>query len=238
MEDKIALVTGSSRGIGKDIALKLSEKIAGVAIHYKNDHAAAGEVVGMIGERGKDSEAFCADLTREHEAKQLINEVEKKFGKIDILVNNFGPMLVKAWKDLTALDWNSMLQGNLFSAIYCMTGVLPGMRQRGWGRIINIGYSRSEQLAAYPTIAPYAVAKTGLLILTRTAAVTEAEAGITVNMVSPGLMENGVLPQDKHVPQGRLGRFEDVSYAVMFLASPEADFVTGNNLIVAGGWKL
>jgi 3-oxoacyl-[acyl-carrier protein] reductase len=238
MEDKVALVTGSNRGIGRDIALRLAEKISGVAIHYKSNHAAAEDVVRNISEKGKDSGAFCADLTREDEAKYLIKEVEKKFGKIDILVNNFGPILVKAWKDLTTSEWNTILQGNLFSAMYCMTGVLPGMRKRGWGRIINMGYSRSEQLAAYPTIAPYAVAKTGLLILTRTAATTEAEAGITVNMVSPGLMENGGLPQDKHVPRGRLGRFQDVSHAVMFLASPEADFITGNNLVVAGGWKL
>jgi 3-oxoacyl-[acyl-carrier protein] reductase len=238
VEDKVALVTGSNRGIGRDIALKLAEKITSVAIHYKSNPRDAEEVVEKIKEKGKDSEAFYADLTHEHEARSFIKNAEKKFGKIDILVNNYGPIIVKAWKDLTSTEWNYIFQGNLLSAMYCMREVLPGMRQRRWGRVINIGYSRSEQLTAYPTIAPYAVAKTGLLILTRTAASTEAAAGITVNMVSPGLMERGVLPKDKHIPQGRLGRFEDVSNAVMFLASPEADFITGNNLVVAGGWKI
>ena len=112
------------------------------------------------------------------------------------------------------------------------------MRKRGWGRIINLGYSRAEQITAFPTIAPYAVAKAGLLILTRTIAATEASLGITVNMVSPGLVEGGVLPKHNDVPSGRLGKFTDVSQAVVFLSSLEAGYITGNNLVVAGGWKL
>jgi 3-oxoacyl-[acyl-carrier protein] reductase len=119
-----------------------------------------------------------------------------------------------------------------------MKDALPGMRRREWGRIINIGYSRVEQLTAFRKILPYAVAKTGLLLLTRSAAAAEAAAGITVNMVSPGLLEGGVRPMDPDIPAGRLGRFEDVAHAVRYLSSPEAAYVTGSNLTVAGGWKL
>ena len=112
------------------------------------------------------------------------------------------------------------------------------MRDRKWGRIINLGYSRVEQLTSFQTITPYAAAKTGLLILMRAVAVSEASSGITVNMVSPGLMEDGVLPANTNIPAGRLGTFEDVSGAVQFLVSEKAGYITGTNVVVAGGWKL
>ena len=238
MKDKIALVTGSSRGVGKDIALKLAGVSAGVIVHYLNSQDQAVEVVQEIRRMGKLSEAIPADLTVENEAAGLIREAQKLYGKLDILVNNFGPIQVKNWQELASSDWEQIIHGNLLSAWYCMKGVLPGMRRREWGRIINLGYSRVEQLTAFPSIAPYAIAKTGLLILTRTAAFTEASKGITVNMVSPGLLEEGILPRNRNIPAERLGRFEDVSHAVLFLASSEADFITGTNLVVAGGWKL
>ena len=238
MENKITLVTGSSRGIGRDIALRAADVCAGVAVHYRNEKYSAEEVVKKIEQRGKLSAVFQADLIEEKEASNLVSKVEKKFGKIDILVNNFGPILVKAWQEVKQDEWDSILQSNLGSALYCMKSVLPGMRKRKWGRIINIGYSRVEQIAAFPTITPYAIAKTGLLILTRTVAHSEASSGITVNMVSPGLMEGGVLPKSKDIPGGRLGKFEDISNAVLFLASEKSSFITGTNIIVAGGWKL
>ncbi len=238
MAKRIALVTGSSKGIGRDIAIRLAEVCSGVAVHYMNNNQAAGKVVDRIKEKGKLSECFRADLTKEKEAASLIRNVEEKFGRIDILVNNFGPILVKPWEKVTSFEWELVLRANLLSALYCLKAVLPGMRKREWGRIVNLGYSRVEQLAAFSTITPYAIAKTGLLILTRSAAASEASAGITVNMVSPGLMKGGILPESRDIPRGRLGKFKDVSYAVLFLVSEEADFITGTNLVVAGGWKI
>lgn len=238
MKDKIALVTGSSRGIGRDIVLKLGNVTAAVAVHYRNDRQAAEDVVKKIRKKGKSSASFCADLTKAREAAALIRKVEKKFGKIDILVNNFGPILVKSWEKVTPEEWDYVLRSNLLSALYCLKAVLPGMRKRKWGRIVNLGYSRAEHLTAFSKIAPYAIAKTGLLILTRSVAASEASYGITVNMVSPGLVEGGILPESKNIPRGRLGKFEDVSRAVLFLVSEDADFITGTNLVVAGGWKM
>ncbi len=238
MKDKIALVTGSSRGIGRDIALKLADVTSGVAVHYKNNRDAAKKVVKKIREKGNLAVSFRADLTKEREASALVRNVEEKFGRIDILVNNFGPILVKSWEKVTSSEWDYILRSNLMSALYCLKASLPGMRKRKWGRIINLGYSRAEQLVAFSTITPYAIAKTGLLILTRSVAASEGSAGITVNMVSPGLMEGGILPESKSVPKGRLGKFEDISSAVLFLVSDEADFISGTNLIVAGGWKI
>jgi 3-oxoacyl-[acyl-carrier protein] reductase len=238
MEDKIALVTGSSRGIGRDIALALAETVGGVAVHYFSQRQTALGVVESIKLKGKRSAAFRADLSSEKSASLLIQRVQEKFGRLDILINSFGPILVKPWKKVTTKEWESVYRNNLLSALFCIKAALPGMRRRKWGRIVNLGYSRVEQLTAFTTITPYAIAKTGLLLLTRTVAHTEASAGITVNMVSPGLMAGGVLPKDDHIPAGRLGIFGDISSAVLYLVSEDAGYVTGTNLIVAGGWKL
>ena len=237
-QGRVALVTGSSRGIGRDIALKLADVVASVAVQYHSNRQAALDVAGMIRDRGSRSAVFRADLTKEKSASSLVRRVDQKFGRIDILVNNFGPLLDKHWKKTSMDEWEFTLRSNLLSAIFCIQAALPGMRKRKWGRIINLGYSRVEQIAAFHRITPYAVAKTGLLILTRSVASSEAAAGITVNMVSPGLMKGSILPKDSHIPAGRLGEFDDVSQAVLFLASEDAGYITGANIVVAGGWKL
>lgn len=238
VKNRIALITGSSRGIGRDIALKLAEKTNAVAVHYHSQRQEAESVVETIRNMGGEGAVFQADLTEEKEAGFLIQEVIREFGKIDILVNNFGPILVKPWQEVTVEEWEDIFRSNFLSALFCIREALPNMCDRKWGRIINLGYSRVEQLVSFQTITPYAVAKTGLLILTRSVAVSEASSGITVNMVSPGLMEDGVLPANTNIPAGRLGTFKDVSGAVQFLASEKAGYITGMNVVVAGGWKL
>jgi 3-oxoacyl-[acyl-carrier protein] reductase len=235
---KIALVTGAGKGLGREIAWTLAgAEAAGVAVHYAHDRAAAEETVRRVRKAGAEAFAVRADLTREREAVRLVRTVEGRFGRVDILVNNVGPILMKRWDELTASDWDAMFRSVLESAFLCMKAALPGMRERGWGRIVNIGYSRAEQLVAFPTITAYAAAKTGLLILTRTAAASEAGAGITINMVSPGLLKGGRLPAGT-IPRAALGSFADVANAVGFLASEGAGAITGSNLIVAGTWKM
>jgi 3-oxoacyl-[acyl-carrier protein] reductase len=238
MSLRIALVTGASRGIGRAVALRLAEDVSGVAVHYFSRREEALELASAIRERGKLSAVFRADLTKKAQAAGLIKKVEERFARIDVLVNNVGPFLVKPWDRLEVSDWERVLRGNLLGSYFCMKAVLTGMRQRKWGRIVNIGYSRVERLASFPTIAPYAAAKTGLLILTRTAAVAEAGNGITVNMVSPGLIKGGALPPDRNISEARLGTVEDVAEAVASLASDAASAVTGTNLTVAGTWKM
>jgi len=231
-------VTGSSRGIGRNIALRLADETAGVIVHFKSDGKAAIDVVKEIEKKGKLSGCFQADLTREDQAHAFIQEAEGQYGRIDILINNFGPILEKSWEKLSAEDWDNMWRGNLGSAFYCLQAAIPGMRSRKWGRVVNMGFSRVEQRVAYRNIIPYAIAKTGLLILTRSVAASVASDGITVNMVSPGLIEGGILPKDQNIPAGRLGTFDDVSSAVLFLVSDQARYITGTNLVVSGGWKI
>jgi 3-oxoacyl-[acyl-carrier protein] reductase len=238
MSYRVALVTGSSRGIGREIAILLAEDLDGVAVHYKENENAAAEVVDEIEKKGKTAKAFSADLTTEQEARGLIRVVETHFGRLDVLVNNFGPIIVKPWQELMTSDWETMYRSVFLSAVWGTTAALPGMRERGWGRIINIGYNRVEQLTAFLKITAYAVAKTALLILTRSAAASEFKAGITVNMVSPGLIEGGIMPAGGKVSAEYFGKKADVAEAVRFLASDKAAHITGTNLIVAGAWKL
>jgi 3-oxoacyl-[acyl-carrier protein] reductase len=238
MSLRIALVTGASRGMGRAIALRLAEDVSGVAVHYLTRRDEAQELAAAIREKGKLSAVFKADLTKKAQAAGLIKKVEERFARIDILVNNVGPFLVKPWDQLEVADWERVLRGNLFGSYFCAKAALVGMRKRKWGRIVNIGYGRAEHLGAFPTIAPYAVAKTGLLVLTRTAAASEVGNGITVNMVSPGLIRGGSLPQARDLSESQLGTFEDVAEAVSFFASDKAASVTGSNLIVAGTWKM
>jgi 3-oxoacyl-[acyl-carrier protein] reductase len=237
-DQRIVLVTGSSRGIGRAIALRLADNAAGVAVQYKNNREAADEVLAEISDKGKSGQAFKADLTSESEANNLVRRVEEKFGRLDILVNNFGPIIVKPWQGLTTADWELMYRSVFLSAFWCISGALPGMRERRWGRIINIGYNRVEQLAAFSKITSYAVAKTALLILTRSVAAAEVKSGITVNMVSPGLIEGGMTPPGGKISPEYFGKATDVAEAVSFLASDKASHISGTNLIVAGAWKL
>lgn len=235
---RIALVTGAGRGMGRAIALRLAEDVSGVAVHYFSRREEAQELAAAIREKGKLSAVFRADLTKKAQAAGLIKKVEERFARVDVLVNNVGPFLVKPWDQLEVADWDRVLRGNLLGPYFCMKAALPGMRKRKWGRIVNIGYSRAEHLGAFPTIVPYAVAKTGLLTLTRTAAAAEVANGITVNMVSPGLIRGGALPSMKSVSEAQLGTFEDVAGAVAYCASDAAAAVTGANVIVAGTWKM
>lgn len=238
MSLRIALVTGAARGMGRAIALRLAEDVSGVAVHYLTRREEALELAAAIRDKGKLSAVFRADLTKKAQAAGLVKKVEERFARIDVLVNNVGTFLVKPWDQLEVADWEKVLRGNLLGSYFCMKAALPGMRKRKWGRVVNIGYSRAEHLGAYPTIAPYAVAKTGLLVLTRTAAVSEVANGITVNMVSPGLIRGGALPSMKNISESQLGTYEDVAEAVAWCASDRAAAVTGTNLIVAGTWKM
>ncbi|MFH2043359.1 MAG: SDR family NAD(P)-dependent oxidoreductase, partial [Acidobacteriota bacterium] len=216
---QVVLVTGSAKGIGREIALKLADQAVAVGVHGREMSPPAEAVAAEIQKRGAEGRIFAGDLTDEREAARVIGEVEAAFGRIDILVNTVGPMLVRRWEETDGEDWQAQFTGNVLTALHSMQAVLPGMRQRKRGRIVNLGYSRVEQIQGYTTIAPYAAAKTALLILTRSAARSEAPHGITVNMVSPGLMEGGVLPADQNIPAGRLGTFADVAAAVAFLVS-------------------
>jgi 3-oxoacyl-[acyl-carrier protein] reductase len=239
MSERIVLVTGAARGLGRAIAVGLARDSSAVVVHFRKNRRGAETTARLVRVQGAEALILRADLSREREAKLLVRRVERSFGRVDVLVNNVGPIRFKPWDGLAARDWESALRFDILTAYFCLRAVLPGMRKRRWGRVINLGYGRAEHLAAFPTILPYAAAKTSLLILTRTAAAAEAGSGITVNMVSPGLIEGGILPAGRPAGGGvALGTPDDVAAAVRFLAGEESGRITGTNVIVAGTWKM
>jgi len=235
---RVALVTGAGRGVGRAVAVALGVGSSSVAVHVRRAGREAEATARLVRRAGAAADVFEADLSDEEEARGLVRRVERAFGRLDILVNNVGPILVKPWDALAASDWESQFRMNLLSAFFCLTAAWPGMKRRRWGRVVNLGFHRVEQRAAFPTILPYAAAKTGLLLLTRTAAAAAAPFGVTVNMVSPGILKGGVRPSSPRLRPGEVGRTADVAAAVTFLVSEEAAGTTGSNILVAGTWKM
>ena len=239
---KTAVVTGSSRGIGKAIALELARNGADVVVNYHSNQEAALEVTKQIQALGRRAIALEADVTVPEAAKTLVAAVTEQLGAIDILVNNVGDFFFKPLGIMDAEEWRYVLESNLSSVYYLCHAVLPEMRRRQQGKIINIGLSPVHLIRGAPNIAAYSIAKTGVVILTRSLAVEEAPHGITVNCVSPGLIDNGHLPpeqkewMEKRVPMGRLGRSEEIAEAVVFLSSDSAAYISGANLAVSGAW--
>jgi 3-oxoacyl-[acyl-carrier protein] reductase len=237
-----ALVTGGSRGIGSAIAFALGESGLAVAVNYRSDRDAAETVVARIEASGGHAVAIAGDVTDPDRAAAVVASTEERLGPIRVLVNNVGEFAFAPLGTMSYPDWRQVLGSNLDTAFLMSRLVLPGMRQRRYGRIVNIGLGPVHLVRAAPNVAAYAVAKTGVVVLTLSLAAEEAPYGITVNCVSPGLIDNGYLPPDqaqwmhKRVPMGRLGQPDEVARAVAFLASDQASYVSGANLTVSGGW--
>ena len=237
-----ALVTGAARGIGRAIAEALGEAGWDVAVNYRSSADEAREVVERIRAGGREAAAVAADVTDPDGAAGAVAEAEERLGPVDVLVNNVGDFFFKPLAAMTPDEWRHVLDSNLSSAFLTSRAVLPGMRRRGRGSIVNIGLSPVSMIRGAPNVAAYAVAKTGIVVMSLTMATEEAPHGIRVNCVSPGLIDTGYLPPEqaewmqKRVPMGRMGRPEEVAEAVLFLASERASYVSGANLTVSGGW--
>lgn len=242
LSGKVAVVTGSSRGIGASIAKILAAQGAKVVINHRNSPEGAAEVVAAIKESGGEALAIQADVSQSSEAQRLIKETVDSYGQIDILVNNAGTTrdtLIMTMKDE---DWDLVLKTNLSSTYYCSKAVVRPMMKKRSGRIINI--TSVVGLAGQAGQTNYAASKAGIIGFTKSLAKEVGSRNITVNAVAPGFVPTAlteVLPETMmqaavaNTPLGRLGTVEDVANAVLFLASDEAAFITGQILTVDGG---
>jgi NAD(P)-dependent dehydrogenase (short-subunit alcohol dehydrogenase family) len=240
--ERVAIVTGSSRGLGRAIAICLAKCGIDVAVNYRHDEESAYETADRIRSLGRRVIVSRGDLTSPGAADNLIRSTQNDLGEVDIVVNNVGEFFFKRVSEMNYDEWRYVLESNLSSVFFMCRAVLPGMQRRMQGQIINIGLSPTYMIRGAPSIAAYAIAKTGVVVLTRTLAVEEARHNIRVNCVSPGLIDNGYLPpeqkkwMEKRVPLGRLGTPEDVANAVAFLTSEKATYISGANLAVSGAW--
>jgi 3-oxoacyl-[acyl-carrier protein] reductase len=245
LTDKVAVVTGSSRGIGRAIALRLAQGRAKVVVNYRGSESAANEVVKQILEDGGEAIAVQADVSQMAEAQALIDAAKKTFGRVDILVNNAGTTRDTLLMRMTEEDWDVVIDTNLKGSFNCIKSASRQMMRQRYGRIVNI--TSVAGIAGNAGQANYASAKAGLIGLTKTVAKELGSRGITCNAVAPGLVHTDLtasLPQDlvdaaiEHTPLGRVGTAEEMAAAVAFLASDEASFITGQIVAVDGGLAL
>jgi 3-oxoacyl-[acyl-carrier protein] reductase len=233
---RTALVTGASRGIGKAIALALAAAGANVAVNYRERKAEADGTVKEIQALGRKAVAVQADVSNAKAVAGVVRQAEAELGPIDILVNNAGVALRRGLDDLTEEDFDRTIAVNLKSAFLCTQAVVAGMRERGWGRIINIssGAARGAGLVGVH----YNASKAGMEGLTRGYAARLAKAGVTVNAVSPSLIETEMIADHRtqaaaRIPVGRLGTGEEVAAVVVMVATNA--YMTGQTVQVNGG---
>jgi 3-oxoacyl-[acyl-carrier protein] reductase len=242
---RVALVTGSSRGLGKAMALEFGRRGYAVAVHYASSQGPAEEVAEAIRSGGAKASVFGANVAEANACQELIKQVVAELGSLDILVNNAG-----ITKDTLALrmkeeDWTSVLETNLSGAFYLSKAALRGMLRNNWGRVINI--SSVVGIMGNVGQANYVSAKAGMIGLTKALAAEYAPKGITVNAVAPGFIDSdmtGNLPEEVkkdylgRIPAGRFGKPEEVANVVTFLASEEAAYINGQTITVDGGMVM
>ena len=235
-----ALITGSTRNIGLAIAERLARDGYAPILNHAHDAELAASALGSLRALCPEAELIRADVTRESDVERMIEEAASR-GPVDLLVNNAGAFLLRPFLETSLDEWDRILASNLTSTFLCCRGILPLMRARGQGQIINIASMNAERQRAAPNTLPYAIAKAGVVLLTKTLAKTEGPYGIRVNAISPGFVDTGAnLPPGaaSRAPLGRIARPEEIAAAVSFLASDEAAYITGGVLDVHGGALL
>lgn len=245
LDGRVALVTGGSRRIGKAIALALARGGADVHISYKSRAAEARKVTAAIGALGRRSIAVRADLTRPGDCQTLVETVAGEFGRLDILVNNVGLWAQEPVETMDLATWQRILDSNLTATFLCSKAAVPHMRKNDWGRIVNLGAAGAYRAHGSARTSAFYAAKAGVVAFTKALAREVGPYGITANVVAPGVIEDPDLDRakakeraDKDTAVGRPGVGADVAAAVLFLASDEAEFVTGDVIGVTGGWLL
>jgi 3-oxoacyl-[acyl-carrier protein] reductase len=244
-KDKIAVVTGASRGIGSAIAERLASEGAKVVVNHRSSAEQAQEVVSAIREQGGEAIAIQADVSDFQQAHELIKESIEHFGRIDVLVNNAGTTRDTLLMMMKESQWDLVIDTNLKSVFNCCKAVTRGMVRQRSGRIVNI--TSVAGLAGNPGQTNYAASKAGIIGFTKSLAKEIGTRGITVNAVAPGFVPTALtndLPEElkqtaiEHTPLGRFGEPEEIAAAVAFFASDEAGFITGQVLSVDGGLAM
>ncbi len=243
--DKVAVVTGGSRGIGRAIALRLAQGGAKVVVNYRGNEDAAGEVVALIKAAGGEAISVQADVSQIADAQALIDAAKTAFGRIDILVNNAGTTRDTLLLRMSEDDWDVVIDTNLKGTFNCIKAVSRQMMRQRYGRIVNV--TSVAGISGNAGQANYASAKAGIIGLTKTVAKELGGRQITCNAIAPGLVLTDLtadLPQNmfdqavERTPLGRTGTVEDMAAAVAYLASEEAGFVTGQVLAIDGGLTI
>ncbi len=244
MSDRVALITGGAKGIGRAIGRRLAVQGWRVAFCYRTSSAAAESLVAEIAELGGHATGLRCDVSDGEACATLVDRVLADFGRIDALVNCAGPYHRVPLLEESVEGWHEMFDHNLHPVFYLAQRVAPGMIERGFGRIVTFAMANADKMAAQTHVTAHYIAKAGVVILTRSLAKSLAAHGITANVVSPGFLDSGGAPQEelqrmvKMIPAGYVGAVDDAVAAVEYLLSDGARYVNGANLQVSGGWGV
>jgi NAD(P)-dependent dehydrogenase (short-subunit alcohol dehydrogenase family) len=238
-KQKVALVTGAGRGLGAALALALGDQGYRVAVHHHHSARGAQRVVASIERRGGVAQTFAADLTSAVAAQEMGRMIHQQWGQIDVLINNAGVYEPRFLEEFTEEEWRRGLETTVSATYWITRSCLPALRKSRRGRIINIGDSLCQHTGFTEPAFSYYVGKVGVWMLTQTLAVQEAAHGLTVNCVSPGVLERSVpLSTVGTYPMKKGIAYEEVIHGINYLLSPQASKVTGTNLLIAGGWNI
>jgi len=246
LNNKIAIVTGARRGMGRAIALALAREGANVVVSDISQEDCQ-KVVDEIEKLGRKGLALKCDVSSSDDVENMVKRTVAEFGRVDILVNNAGILTFKPFLELTDEDWDKTLNVNLRGQFLCARAAARVMAKNKWGRIINIASISSGGCGiAFPLIAHYTASKGGVVALTEALALELTSQGINVNAICPGAIdtdmskgvkEGGQLAQVlARIPKGRLGQPEEIASLAVFLASEEADYISGAAIVIDGGW--
>lgn len=245
VDGKSALVTGASRGIGREIALELARQGANVAVNFSGSESKANEVVDEIKALGRDAFAVKCDVSNSEEVTEMVKSAIDRFGKLDILINNAGITKDNLLMRMKEQEWDDVININLKGVFLCTKAVTRQMMKQRVGRIINI--ASIVGVSGNPGQANYVAAKAGVIGLTKTTAKELATRNITVNAIAPGFITTDMtdkLPEDvkaemlKQIPLGRLGEPKDIAKITAFLASDDSSYITGQTFHIDGGMVM
>lgn len=239
LSGKVAIVTGAGRGLGLYLAKHLARQGCAVAFHYRTSQEGAEEGVKCVNDTGGKALALGASVETEAGAHALVERTVQEWGRLDVVIHSGGHYEEKPYLEMNEASWRMGLASTIDAAFFMAKASLPELRKSGRGRVVMIGDSSCERPGARDLALSYHVGKTGVLMLTRSLACSEAQYGITCNCVSPGYLEMSVgLPDVQTMPSGRFGTHEDIWRAVKWLLGPESEYVNGAHLVVSGGWNL
>ncbi len=235
---RVVFITGAARGLGRSMALHLAAPGTLLLLHHHTSTAEAESLAEACGAKGADTALLRADLADAAAREGLLAELRERTAALHVLINNVAVFAETPLLELSPAEWQRTLDASCSAVFHLTQGLLPLLRAGAPARVVNLGDSGADRLTARTVATAYHIAKLGVHVLTRSYAKLLTGDGVTVNQLSPGFLVNSAGEPGSPLPAGRKGEFADVLAALDFLLSPEAAYVSGTNLVVAGGWNL